>query len=482
MKRIVCLLLALVMCLSLFAGCAAKSNDTPADTTPPADNTPSAEAPAAADDADDNADNAADQTATISGELEIAAFSNGEAQDKFWNTAVEEFNKLYPDCKVNLITSANIEESMRPRFVSDNAPDIYFMGGQANADVTPLTAEGKFMDLTDWYNSVEAIGYDGLLKDNMATEMFNRQNGGIYGMGFYYGVWACLYNKNMLEEHGWTLPNNWAEFEALAKEIKDTTDIYPIIHQGQYPDYIGYGLMQSGIATDGGKELLCEEGNLNVDAFDNPAVVSAYEKLAEVRANDWSPEFCLSMSHTEAQMMWLQGKALFLPCGNWLAGEMADSLPEDFEIGLCPTFWHDSDNTPNMVANTAFVAVSADTKNPDAALAFMQVLFSKNVTRAVAECGMGIPCMRDELEGIDLGQENTQVLELANSGAAEIICEIGGSGNFEPYAELRTAVKNTIASILSGEKDTTTALTDLKAEVARIRDDSSIAKVTITVS
>ena len=95
---------------------------------------------------------------------------------------------------------------------------------------------------------------------------------------------------------------------------------------------------------------------------------------------------------------------------------------------------------------------------------------------------MGIPCMRDELEGIDLGQENTQVLELANSGAAEIICEIGGAGNFEPYAELRTAVKNTIASILSGEKDTTTALTDLKAEVARIRDDSSIEKVTITVS
>lgn len=472
MKRIVCLLLALMMCLSLFAGCSTKTNDTAVDSTPSGET--SATAPTAAADAD--------PTAAISGELEVAAFSNGEANDKFWNTVIEEFNKLYPDCKVSLITSANIEESMRPRFVSDNAPDIYFMGGQANADVVPLTAEGKFMDLTEWYNSAEAIGYDGLLKDNMATEMFNRQNDGIYGMGFYYGVWACLYNKNMLAEHGWTLPTNWSEFEALAKQIKETTDIYPLIHQGQYPDYIGYGLMQGGIATDGGNELLCEEGNLNVDAFDDPAVVSAYEKLAEVRENGWSPEYCLSMSHTEAQMMWLQGKALFLPCGNWLAGEMADSLPEGFEIGLCPTFWHDSDNTPNMVANTAFVTVSADTKNPDAALAFMQVLFSKNVTRAVAECGMGIPCMRDELDGIDLGQENTQVLDLANSGAVDIICEIGGVGNFEPYAELRTAVKNTIAAILSGEKDTTAALTDLKTEVVRIRDDSSIEKVTISVS
>ncbi len=468
MKKIVCLLLSLVMCLSLFAGCGGKDTKVP-DNQP--EQTPS-----------ETETKPESEASGISGELEVAAFSNGELNDKFWNTAVEEFNKLYPDCKVNLVLSSNIEESMRPRFVSNDAPDIYFMGGQANVDEAALTAEGKFMDLTQWYETAEAIGYDGLLKDNMAVEMFNRYDGGIYGMGFSYGVWACLYNKGLAEEHGWEMPTNWAEFEKLAAEVKETTDIYPIIHQGQFPDYMGYGLMQSGIATDGGKQVLVDEGNLVAEAYDDPAVVRAWEKLQEVRDNDWAPEYCLSLSHTEAQMMWLQGQALFLPCGNWLEGEMADSIPEDFEIGLIPSFWHDSDNTPNMVASGARVSVSADTDNPEAALAFMEVLFSKNVTRAVVECAMGIPCMKDELEGMILTPSNEQVVKMANEGSISLICEIGGPGNFEPYGELRTAVKNNIAAVLSGEKDAETGRTDLKAEVERIAADDSVTKVTISVN
>ena len=472
MKKLMCLLLALVMVFGLVA-CGNKEEAAP-EAAP---ETTSEAAPEATPEAAPEA-----EAGTISGTLEVAAFSNGDLNDQYWEAAKEEFNKLYPDCEVTLILSANIEESMRPRFVADNPPDVYFMGGQANADIAPLTAEGKLMDLTEWYETAEAIGYDGLLKDNMATEMLNRYEGGIYGIGTTYGVWACLYNKNMLEEHGWSLPSNWQEFEALAAEIKATTDIYPIIHQGMYPDYVGYGLMQGGIATDGGKELLVEMGNLDPAAYDDPAVVSAYKKLEQIRENEWAPEFCLSMSHTEAQLMWLQGQALFLPCGNWLAGEMADSLPEGFEIGLFPSFWHDSDETPVMVGNGAYTVIPADSQNPEAAKAFLQVLLSQTMIRKAAELGRGIPVMKDDLGGMKLDDESQQVLDLANAGAVNIIFEVGGAGNFEPYGELRTAVKNAIASILSGEKDHAAALQDIKAEVERIREDDSITKVTISVS
>ncbi|MDO4488914.1 MAG: extracellular solute-binding protein [Eubacteriales bacterium] len=457
MKKLISLMLAVVMVVGLVA--CGNQGTTAAETT-----------------------KAAAETGKISGKLEVAAFSNGDLNDQYWQAAKEEFNKLYPDVEVTLILSANIEESMRPRFVADNPPDVYYMGGQANADIAPLTAEGKLLDLSEWYNSVEAIGYDGLLKDNMATAMLNRYNGGIYGMGTTYGVWACLYNKKMLEEHGWKLPNNWQEFEALAAEIKATTDIYPIIHQGQYPDYMGYGLMQGGIATDGGKDLLVKMGNLDVSAFDDPAVVSAYKKYEEIRENDWAPEYCLSMSHTESQLMWLQGKALFLPCGNWLAGEMADSLPEGFEIGLFPTFWHDKDETPAMIGSGAYTVIPAAAKNPEAAKAFMQVLFSKTMIRKAAELGRGIPTMKDDLDGQKLDDESQQVLDLANAGKVNVIFEIGGAGNFEPYGEMRTAIKNAIAAILSGEKDAKTALEEIKTEIERIKNDESITKVTISVS
>lgn len=473
MKKLLCLLLALLMTVSLVA--CAGTEKAPEAVQPSTD--AEAEIPAASEDGE-----AESTEPAITGKLEVAAFSNGELQDAFWQAAKEEFEAMYPDCEVELILSANIEESMRPRFVGDNPPDVYYMGGQANADLPALAAEGSLMDLSEWYENAQAIGYEGSLKDNMAVEMFSRSGDAIYGVGVTYGVWACLYNKNMLEEHGWELPTNWQEFEELAAEIKETTNIYPLIHQGMYPDYMGYGLMQGGIATDGGKELLVRMGNLDTTAYDDPAVVSAYQKLEEIRENEWAPEYCLSMSHTETQMLWLQGQALFLPCGNWLAGEMADSLPEDFEIGLLPSFWHDSDETPIVIGNGSFTAVPAKCKNPEAAKAFLEVLFSKNMVRKAVECSFGIPVMKDELEGLELGDENQQVLDLANAGAANIIFEIGAVGNFEPYGEMRTAVKNAIAAVLSGEQDHTAALESIKAEVERIREDDSIAKVTISVS
>ncbi len=461
--RKLAVLLALTMVLAAFAGCADGSATTPPSTNPTSGTTP----------ASDGGEN------KLSGELEIAAFSNGDSMDAFWNKAVEEFKALYPEVKVTLTANPKIEESVRPRFVAGTPPDVYYMGGQANADEAALTAENKFMDLTEFYNTAEAIGYDGLLKDNMAAEVFNTADGKIYGMAFHYGVWGYYYNAAMAREHGWEPPANWADFLELAPKIKEA-GIYPIIHQGKYPDYMGYGLMQPGIATDGGKETLVKMGNLDTDTYKSDAVVNAYKKYETIRENDWAPASALSLTHTEAQMEWLQGKAFIIPCGTWLEAEMANDIPDGFEMGFAPSFWFDSGNTPTYVASGARVSVSATTKNPEAAKAFLQVLFSKNVTAAVVENKMGIPCTKDTLEGMELAPSSAAVLKQAAEGKAVVINEVGGSGNFEPYAEQRTVINNNIAAILGGQKTAVEALNDIAAEISRIRDDANIAKVTIS--
>ena len=146
-------------------------------------------------------------------------------------------------------------------------------------------------------------------------------------------------------------------------------------------------------------------------------------------------------------MEWLLSKAFIIPCGNWLEGEMAEDIPEGFEMAFMPSFWHDSTNTSTYVGSSPRISIAANTKNPEAAKAFLQVLFSKNVTQAVAECQMGIPCMRDDLEGVELTASNQDILKQVSEGSVQIINEVGGSGNFEPYAELRTATTNAISSI-----------------------------------
>ena len=469
-KSLTALLLSVAVTSALFTGCAGNESST----TTSGSNTGSASASSGAAASSDDG-----KTSKISGELEVAVFSNGELMDKFWNTVVEEFNSLYPDCKVTLNASPKIEDTVRPRFVSNTPPDIYYMGGTANADETALTQDGQFMDLSEFYNTAEAIGYDGLLKDNMAVELFNRSGDSIYGMGFGYSVWGYYYNKTMAEEYGWEPPTNWEEFCELAPKIKEK-GIYPIIHQGKYPDYMGYGLIHPGIATDAGQDLLLQMGNLDTSAYDSKEVISAYDKLEQLVKNDWTPANALSLTHTEAQMEWLLGKAFIIPCGNWLEGEMAEDIPEGFEMAFMPSFWHDSTNTSTYVGSSPRISIAANTKNPEAAKAFLQVLFSKNVTQAVAECQMGIPCMRDDLEGVELTASNQDILKQVSEGSVQIINEVGGSGNFEPYAELRTATTNAISSILGGQKTSEEALEGIKQEADRIAADDGIAKITIS--
>lgn len=415
----------------------------------------------------------------IAGTLEVAAFSNGDSFDHFWNEAVAEFNGLYPDCKVTLISSPKIEDSIRPRFVAGNPPDVYYMGGSANADAATLTAEGKFMKLNDFYDTVESIGYEGLLKDNMGSKVFNIVGDDIYGMAVGYGVWGYYYNFAMAEEYGWVPPTNWADFIELAPKIKKE-GIYPIIHQGKYPDYLGYGLMQPGIAVDCGRDTLVKMANLDAETYRSECVLNAYKKYETLRDNDWTPSTALSLTHTEAQMEWLQGKSFIIPCGNWLEGEMANDVPEGFTMGFMPSFWHDSDNTSAYVGASAHVSIAANTKNPEAAKAFLAVLFSKNMTKLVVEDMGQIPSMNDTLEGVNLTPSTASVLKQVADGTAQVITEVGGAGNFEPYGEQRNATMNAIAAILGGQKTAEEAVADLANEIERIYSDDTIIKINIT--
>jgi len=414
----------------------------------------------------------------ISGDLEIAVFSNGDLMDNFWNYAVDEFRRLYPNVKATLNASPKIEESIRPRFVSGNPPDLYYMGGWATADENQLTQEGHFMDLTDFFNSADAIGYDVKFKDTFAVQANNTKDGRLYGIGIDYYVWGAYYNKGMARQYGWEPPTNWQEFLELAPKIK-AAGIYPIIHQGKYPDYLGYGFMQSSIAANGGRQLLVNMANLNKGAYLDPVVLDAYRKYELLRDNDYLPASALSLTHTEAQMEWLQGRSFIIPCGNWLEGEMANDIPRGFEMGFIPSFWNDAGKTPIFVTSTAHISISEKAKNPDAAKEFLRVLFSKNVVLAHLDMQSGISVIKEEYAGKELIPSTRDIQEWVNAGKVQVISAVGGTGGFEPYPEQRAVINNNIAAILGRQVTAVEALAAIEAECQRILNDDSIAKVEI---
>ena len=80
----------------------------------------------------------------------------------------------------------------------------------------------------------------------------------------------------------------------------------------------------------------------------------------------------------------------------------------------------------------------------------MRVLFSKNMTAKVVEDMGTIPAMKDDLEGVEMPNSTKELMDIMNRGEAEMIVEIGGAGNFQPYAALADADKDNVGAVLSG--------------------------------
>ena len=54
---------------------------------------------------------------------------------------------------------------------------------------------------------------------------------GVYAMPYMANASGVLYNKDMFEEHGWTIPTTWDEFTALCERIEA---------EGIQPLYFGF--------------------------------------------------------------------------------------------------------------------------------------------------------------------------------------------------------------------------------------------------
>lgn len=141
---------------------------------------------------------------------------------------VDLVHEQYPEINIEFVpySGYNLSAYMRAQFNSDNMPDIFSTSGAG----TGLHNMGdRLMDLagygfTDNYNEAQ-------LRD-VTSE------GAIYLLPMYYNALGIVYNKTLLEEHGWSLPTSFAELEALAPEV-EAAGLKLALNMVQFP---GYGL------------------------------------------------------------------------------------------------------------------------------------------------------------------------------------------------------------------------------------------------
>ena len=337
-KRIACIAMAGLMAASL-AGCGGSDSDNK-DTT---EATKAATEAAGSDSADDTTADAegiksyADiQLGTDFTDLsaEIKFYNNRTDMDsddyggKNWKQYLEDFNKEYPNIKVDVITDTNYAEDALTHLQSGNYETVMCIPAVDMADLSTY-----FMSYGDYDTMSSLVNYS------------NRwlYQGQVYGVPLAATTQGIVYNKKVFADAGVTdVPKTPEEFIAALKAIKDKNpDCIPL-----YTNYAAGWTMGGqwdaflGAITTGDETWLNQKFVHTAEPFkdngDGTGAYALYKILYDAVANGLTEDDYSTTDWEGCKPMVNNGEIGTMVLGSWAIAQMKAAGDHPDDIGYMP--------------------------------------------------------------------------------------------------------------------------------------------------
>jgi len=314
--------------------------------------------------------------------LEVWAFEGGYGVEWLHETA-QQFEALYPDVDVQVVTDPRIWEKVAPRFVAGDPPDVVAPGWKF--DHWGAILEGQIMPLTA---ELEGASFDGQVPwietfepGTFAAATYNGEIWYIPLFPIRYGWW---YNETVWQQHRWEPPETWDEAYDLFEKMKNV-GVAPIANQGIYPDYLAYFYVPEFVARIAGPQKYEACVNLEPNSWTDPDVVAAFDFLNSLISN-YFQEGHIGMTHLQAQAEVMVGRAGMVGCGSWFPKEMEQVWPEGHEVRAAPLPPFEGVPYPQKVyvsdhdSALLFVVPSA-AQHKELAVEFLKLLTSEQISK-----------------------------------------------------------------------------------------------------
>ena len=414
MKKFFSLLLTLALVLSL-AACGGGNGGSDAGTTtpPPADSGDTQTPPPAED-------------VTIT----VATLASGyeEAYPGMWQEVCDAFT-AETGVKVNLICDKNLEDVIGPSMQGGDFPDVIHLAtGREKGLTEQFIKDRNIAELTDVL-SMTIPGESTKVSDKIVggftdTSVTNPYGDGVtYLAPMFYSPCGLFYNAGLFEEKGWTVPATWDEMWELAEKAQAEGSYLFTYPTTGYFDAFLYALMYSV----GGPDFFNKATTYAEGIWDTPEAQQCFDIIAKLASytNPVTPAQANDQDFTQNQQLVLDNKALFMPNGTWIVGEMAEApRAEGFKWGMTalPAAKAGGNGASYCWLEQAWVPAGAP--NLDAAKQFVAFLYSDKACSIFAKGGavQPVPGLTDNLEG-----DNKMFYAIYDNGADAAM------GNFAAY-------------------------------------------------
>ncbi len=377
MKKILSVLLAIMMMASLFAGC----NEEPAEGNN-----------------DDEVENGGVVVEPL--QKSFTAIVYGTEEDaKFWEAAKAAFEAENNGITVTMIVSEEAAYEVRDRILSGNSPDFIYLPSDEESGVTEALVLDKAMVALD---DVVSAAPAGAFENEICRPY---EDGKAYIAPMFFEVEGLIYNKEFLSKNGFSVPNTWDDFIAIAEACKNKNFEF-FTYAGAEPDEF-VNIFTAAVASEVGSETMNKLLACDEEAWKNGSVKTFIEKIEKVT------KLVVSGSSTKTKTGVLEElkneNALFIS-GNSADLEELNKDGDKYAICAYPSL----NGTKSEIVSFTEMYIPIEAKEVESAKKFMSFLYSEKA----------ISLMENGVSYQNVFTPEFAVKSAANASLADEFCQL----------------------------------------------------------
>ena len=385
--------------------------------------------------------------------------------------------KAHAGSTVKVTAATNIAQTLQPRFVGGNPPDVIDNSGANLIGINTIRAQ-----LEDLTSVIEAKNLEGkVIKDTLYAGVIEPGtfDGKFVQLNYVLTVYAMWHSAALFETNGWAVPTTYDEALALGAKAKS---------QGKY--LFGWGkeaatyyqtMAIASAIKEGGDDVRLALENLKDGCWSLKPLQDVFTGLKKIIDAGYMQPGGAGTQFTAAQAQWSnEEKFLLYPSGGWIENEMKTQTKAGFKMTGAPELTVTTSSTLpqkslHSTAGEGYI-VPSQGKNKAGGKEFLRAMLSNDAAVNFAKTTFSSTIVKGTIPADGFGSTAlvSQVKLLEGAGSDVF------SWNFVDLYGLNTDQLVVWNTFLQGDSSVAQLTSSLQSISDKVRNDSSVKKVTVT--